>query len=188
MRLEVPQRIPLGGTRKLSDLVAEIGLPENTTTKVIRYAIANGLFYEDPVGVIGHSAASSRLAIDRDMHNYIIMFASDVNAMLAKFPETLARQSVLGDRAPKSAANLAFPEYVDLFDYFEKRTDAAQRYSTYLASRARIPVWSIDFLTTAWDWDSVGSGTIVDVRDDIELEYLPCQQLANYACLIHNSH
>lgn len=164
VRLDIPQRIPQGGSRNLSDLIVEIGLPELITTRIIRYAIANGVLCEEPVGVIKHTAASARLAIDRDMHNFCLMWSAEISSILVKLPEALARKQALGDKGPASAANIAFPEYVDLFDYFEKRTDAAQRYSTYLASRAKIPCWSASYLIRACDWDSVGSGTVVDVR------------------------
>lgn len=163
MRLDIPRRIPQGGSRKLSDLVAEVGIDELITTRVIRYAIANGLMQEEPVGVISHTAASARLAFDRDMHNFCLMWATEISSLLVKLPEALARKQTHGDKGPESAANLAFPEYVNLFDYFEKRTDAAQRYSTYLASRAKIPCWSAEYLTKAWDWEAAGSSTIVDV-------------------------
>ncbi|KAH8821291.1 putative O-methyltransferase [Xylogone sp. PMI_703] len=163
VRLDIPRRIPQGGSRSLSDLVAEIGLPELITSRVIRYAIANGLLHEEPIGIISHSAASARLAIDRNMHNYCLMWSSEISSLLVKLPEALARKQAYGDKAPEAAANLAFPEYMSLFDYFEKRTDAAQRYSTYLASRAQIPCWSADYLVKAWDWSSIGSGTVVDV-------------------------
>ncbi|KAF2444614.1 putative O-methyltransferase [Karstenula rhodostoma CBS 690.94] len=163
VRLEIPRRIPLGKTRNLDDLVAEIGLPAIVTARVIRYAIANGIFYEDPVNVIGHTASSAKLASDRDLHNYCLMWSAEISSHLVKLPEALYKKQVYGPKGPESAANLAFPEFVDIFEYFEKRTDAAQRYSLYLGSRAKIPCWSADFLIGAWDWDSIGSGTVVDV-------------------------
>lgn len=164
MRLEIPQRIPQGGSRKLSDLVVELGLPEITTTRMIRYAVANGIFCEDPVGVIKHTAVSSRLAYDRDVHNYCLLWTMEISSILVQMPEALVRKQLLGDKGPASAMNVAYPDYLDIFDYLSKRTDAAERYATFLTSRAQIPYWSASYLTQAWDWKSIGSEPVVDVR------------------------
>jgi 6-hydroxytryprostatin B O-methyltransferase len=138
-------------------------LPDFVVTSIIRYAISNGIFYEPSPGVIAHTAASARLATDRDIHDYSRMASAEISSLLVAIPEMVAQKQELKDDGPSSAAPIAFPGYNNIFEYFGTKPEAAQRYFTFLAARSRFPRWSADFLVEAWDWKSLGEGPVVDV-------------------------
>ncbi|MCJ1251160.1 hypothetical protein MMC30_008391 [Trapelia coarctata] len=176
VRLNIPKKVPRHGSRRLDELARELDLPDVIVTSTIRYAISNGIFCETVPGVIAHTAASARLASDADIHDYAVMCAAEISELLVNMPETVIQKQALKEKGPASASNVAYPEYVNIFEYFGKNPEAAQRYFTFLAARGRLPRWSPSCLVMAWDWASVGAGPVVDVGGSVGLTSLVLAQ------------
>lgn len=129
----------------------------------MRLAICNGIFQEPEVGWFGHSASSALLARSQHMRNIAIFGTHELSSALIKLPDALKQQQQLGEKAPHAAFNLAYPEYKDAFDYFNNNAEANHRYHTYLEGRVNTSRWAVHHLKSAWHWDTLESGTIIDV-------------------------
>ena len=136
----------------------------DTLVRVVRFAIGNGIFNEPKRGWFGHSATSALMARNPHVCNIALFATHELATMLVRLPDALKLQQELpAEKAPHAAFNLAYPGYADAFDYFEKSSVANDRYHRYLQGRVNTYRCAVEHLISAWDWPSVGSGTIIDV-------------------------
>lgn len=69
-RFDLARKVPIGGEISFKDLAKKCDLYEPDLRRIIRFAMSfHRLFREPRRGFITHSAASSKLAEDRDFHN-----------------------------------------------------------------------------------------------------------------------
>ncbi|KAI1091119.1 putative O-methyltransferase [Rostrohypoxylon terebratum] len=162
-RLNIPQNVPLGSSISIHELAGAVGVSEPLLARVVRYAIANGIFVEEETGVIRHSASSAALA--RNPHLVTITkFGADVLCnTLVKLPEAVILKRDDPAKSPHAAFNIAYRTDDNLFEYLPKNHDMNKKYHEYLAGRVNTPLWSVDRLRAAWPWASMGKATVVDV-------------------------
>lgn len=121
------------------------------------------MFQEDDAGYFSHTAASAALARNRHLRDIVMLLTHELSYLLVRLSDTLKQQQEQGENGPQSAFNLAFPDYVNIFQYFSENTTGSLRYHNYLKARGNTSRWAVDHLLVAWDWSSVGKKTIVDV-------------------------
>jgi 6-hydroxytryprostatin B O-methyltransferase len=129
------------------------------------------MFQEDDAGYFSHTAASAALARNRHLRDIVMLLTHELSYLLVRLSDTLKQQQEQGvkqqqeqgENGPQSAFNLAFPDYVNIFQYFSENTTGSLRYHNYLKGRGNMSRWAVDHLLVAWDWSSVGKKTIVDV-------------------------
>ena len=145
-------------------LAAAVGLPVDTLVRVVRFAIGNGIFNEPERGWFGHSATSALMARNPHVRNIALFATHELANILVRLPDGLKLQQELhAEQAPHAAFNVAYPDFADAFDYFQKNSLSSDRYHKYLQGRVHTSRWAVEHLISAWDWPSVGSGTIIDV-------------------------
>ncbi|KAI1769357.1 putative O-methyltransferase [Hypoxylon sp. FL1150] len=162
-RLKIPQHVPLESSITIPDLSAAIDVPEQLLARVIRYAIANGLFQEEPTNVIRHSASSAALVRNPHLANIVHFGTEFLGNILMKVPDAVLLKRDDPAHAVHAAFNLAYRTDETLFEYFYKNEDLTRKYHEYLAGRVNTPLWSVDRLRTAWPWTSKGKVTLVDI-------------------------
>jgi 6-hydroxytryprostatin B O-methyltransferase len=162
-RFEIPQKVPFGKSISLTDLASVTGLSEDHLTRIVRYAIANGIFSEPEPGQIAHTAASATLAKNKNLHDMTLFNSGFSTRIVVGLADALRAQQEKQENAPEAAFNLAYPAYVNLFDYVGKNPTASQEYFSYLDGRSQLSRYAVGKVAKSWDWASLGSGTIVDV-------------------------
>ncbi|EME80695.1 uncharacterized protein MYCFIDRAFT_198855 [Pseudocercospora fijiensis CIRAD86] len=184
LRMGVPQQVPLQGTIPLTDLATLLHADLDILTRLVRFAITNGIFIEDSEGYIGHSAASATLAWNgnlRDVAQHNASMITNICANISPWEQMwreakkgktclggdrLNGHSVNGDSAlPAAPFNLTYPGYKDCFEFMALRPEKAKEYYNFLDGRAQLPRYSARDLLSSWDWKGRlgGSGTLVDV-------------------------
>ena len=162
--LKLPQHVPLDSSTTLEHLSAATRVPLGYLTRIVRFAIANGLFVEPEPGVIAHSAASAALSENRHLSNIVHFGTEFLGNILVKTPHYIVASRDDPGSAPKSPFNIAYQTDRNLFEYFQGDADLTRKYHEYLAGRVNTPLWSVDRLRAAWPWASKGDATVVDVR------------------------
>ncbi|KAI0124769.1 putative O-methyltransferase [Xylariales sp. AK1849] len=162
-RLKIPQHVPIGASISLQELAKDSCVPVKLVSRVVRYAVANGVFVEEAPEMIRHSASSAALAHDAHLRD-IVHFATEFLGVIAvKVPEAVLLKRDDADNAPHTAFNLAYRTDQSLFEYFATNEDLTDKYHKYLAGRVQTPLWSVDRLRSAWPWASAGEVTVVDI-------------------------
>ena len=155
--------MPPNGQISSDELAAATGLDQGVLERIVRYAIGNSIFQEPEPGVFAHTAASALLGRNEYVRDIVSLSTGDMIRVISRQGEALSHQLEDPTNGPATAFNVAFPEYADVFEYFSKNPEAGRRYHNYLLGRVHTSRWSVEHLTTCWDWASIGEGTVVDV-------------------------
>lgn len=158
--------MPLESSIRLPELAAAVNIPEPLLARVVRYAIANGLFVEEAPNVIRHSASSAALVRNPHLANIVHFGTEFLGNILMKVPDAVLLKRDDPDHAVHAAFNVEYRTDDTLFEYFHKNEDLTKKYHEYLAGRVNTPLWSVDRLRAAWPWASQGKVTVVDVSFD----------------------
>ncbi|KAI1491317.1 putative O-methyltransferase [Biscogniauxia mediterranea] len=162
-RLNIPQNLPLGSTITIQELADRVHVPEMLMSRIVRYAVANGIFIEEAPGIIRHSASSAALVRNPHLTNIVHFGTEFLGSILLKTPEAVLLKREDPEKAPDAAFNIAYQTEKSLFDYFQENEYLNTRYHEYLAGRVNTPMWSVDRLRVAWPWASKGRIMVVDV-------------------------
>jgi 6-hydroxytryprostatin B O-methyltransferase len=174
LRFDIAQSVPLGTGIPATDLAKAVGLPECILSRIVRYAIGNGIFCEPTPGTFSHNASSALLARNEHIRNIAVTSTRELSSILLRLGDALKQQLENGtEGAPQAAFNLAYSGYPSIFEFLAKNPDSAQRYHKYMVGRANTSRWKIDHMLNAYDWNAVGSMTIIDVRIFSETSLLP---------------
>lgn len=122
------------------------------------------MFSEPSPGNFRHTAVSACLAQNEHIQNIALFSTHEISSVIVKLADSLALQQEKKEAGPAAAFDIAYPSFENAFELFNKNADASGRYHNYLNGRVNTSRWSVHHFTTAWDWASVGSGTIIDVR------------------------
>ena len=181
-RFEIPSKVPSNSTISLTELSTATGLPESELVRTIRYAITKGLFTEAEPGKFGHSAASATLARNKNLSNMTLFNSGFSTRIVVCLADALwAKHGLKLSDAPDAAFNEAYHGYVNLFDYMGKSPDQSREYFNYLDARSQLPRYRTGHIHKLWNWQSVGSGTIVDVSQPCGPTYATMCQYINSA-------
>ncbi|KAI1407231.1 putative O-methyltransferase [Hypoxylon sp. FL1857] len=162
-RLNIPQHVPLDSSISIQELSVASRVPEPLLARILRYAIANGVFVEETPNVIRHSATSAALARSQHLTNIVHFGTEFLGNILLKVPDAVLLKRDDPANAPHTAFNIAYGTNDNLFEYLHKNEDLTRKYHEYLAGRVNMPLWSVDRLRAAWPWASQGEVTVVDV-------------------------
>jgi len=164
VRFKLPQSVPLESSINIAELVAKTGLQEDIVLRMMRYAIGNGVFVENPEGVFAHSAVSARLARSDALCDIVQTSTHELTKIVTSLSDTLETQkNAKKGEGPTIAFNLAFPGHDNVFSLAQKDPIIAKHYHMYQIGRSKTDRWSAANIIRSWDWASVGSKTIVDV-------------------------
>lgn len=157
--------MPLSEAISYADLAAAAGVPEQRLKSIIRMAMTNTLFREQPDGKhVCHSATSALLARNSDVYAY-------ANYMCAKSAPTAMHMAAAHQRwGPTSmrtyetAYNIAFDTDLPFFDHLgrdEAKMDEFARYMRNVRSSEGI---DLKHLVTGFTWQDIrDGGVVVDV-------------------------
>ena len=178
VRFKLFSAVPLDSTTGIAatDLAKKVDLPVDTTERIVRYAIGNGLFAEVAPGFFIHSAASAVLARSPELCAVGRMAAGPLTAMTVRTADALelqqagrngvsktllTGQSKLGPEDP--AFCLAFPSYGNPWEMAHADAEFADIGHTFMREQGSTSRMKIDHLVKARDWSDASEAKIVDV-------------------------
>lgn len=167
LRTGLVEAVPTEGTISAANLAANVGLPLDITTRVVRQAITNGIFQEVQSSVFAHNATSAALANNaglRDIASLSSAGMSQIQQRTADWLE-LVQKKAKGDdiEIPASVFELVYPGVGDVFSFAKKNPRFAGGYHKYMTARANTWRWKIEHMLKAPLWKTIGTKTVVDV-------------------------
>lgn len=201
IRFKIFEAIPLEqpGGISATELATKIGLPLAVTVRIVRFAIANGIFSEAEPGIFIHSAVSASLARSRELCAVGRMAAGPLTSMAVRIADALelqqaarngiaktliSGQSQLGSE--ETAFSLAFDGYNSPWDMAHKHAEFAEIGHAFMRDQGSTSRMKIKHLLDARDWKSIGSDcpVIVDVGGSLDHASIALAQILPNATFI----
>ena len=154
--------VPLQRAIPYCTVAALAKVSESQLKSVARMAITDGLFYEPCPNCIGHSATSTLLATNQNLHGWAVFMCETSAPTAAKLVEASERWPNSVDKS-QTAFNVAFQTDLPFFQHLAGNPERTQQFAGYMKSVTNSEGTHVKHLLAGFDWASLGQATIVDV-------------------------
>ncbi|KAI0835695.1 putative O-methyltransferase [Hypoxylon sp. FL0890] len=158
----IAKKIPLDGEITYEELAASIGIDSAAVCRILRFGIACRVFREPRLGVVAHSAATRQIAEDPAMADWVSSNVNDMWPSAEKVIDALAKWP-LAEEPNQTGFSLANATDDSFYIELSKNPERARRFGGAMSFFTTGPGYSLAHLTDNYHWDSLGSGTVVDV-------------------------
>ncbi|KAF2234946.1 S-adenosyl-L-methionine-dependent methyltransferase [Viridothelium virens] len=157
--------VPLDGAISYADLAAKTGVPEQRLKSIVRMAITNTLFREQPDGKhISHSATSVLLACNADVYAYATYMCSKSAPMAMHMSEAHHKWGPASMRTHETAYNIAFDTDLPFFEHISRDEAKTSEFARYMRNVRSSEGVALEHLVAGFTWkDLCDGGVIVDV-------------------------
>lgn len=170
VEFKIPHLIPLDGEMSYADIAAKVGFPEYRVHRILRHAMTSRIFRESRPGYVAHTGPSAAFLKNPVLNDWVSFNLDEVWPADTKLSEALRK---FGDsqEPADSAIGLAynFPPGKTYWDFVANDGDGGykgwrqKRFAQGMKFRAAENPQAPHHLHTAFDWASLGNGTVVDV-------------------------
>ncbi|KAK8064425.1 S-adenosyl-L-methionine-dependent methyltransferase [Apiospora phragmitis] len=88
---DIPKLVPSEGSMSFAEISSQCGLDEDRLTRILRFAMINLLFREQPAGHVRHTPLSAHLAQSPTFCDFLRTIAAVFNPATASLPAALSR-------------------------------------------------------------------------------------------------
>ena len=157
--------MPLDSTISYAELAVAANVPEQRLKSIIRMAMTNALFREEPDGrSVGHSATSALLARDDDMYAYASYMCTRSAPTALHLAAAQKRWGSDTMRTYETAYNLAFNTDLPFFDHLGRNEVKMGEFARYMRQVRSSEAVDIKHLVAGFKWQDIpDGGTVVDV-------------------------
>ncbi|KAF2491084.1 putative O-methyltransferase [Lophium mytilinum] len=161
-RFDLANKLPVDGEITFRELAATIGIDCAALTRVLRLGIAYRIFKEPRPGVIAHSAASRQIADDPRVASWVGANVDDMWPAAERVVEALVKwpQAAEPNQTGFSLANETDQPF---YAVLAQNPDRARRFGGAMSFFTTGEGYSLRHLTDGYPWDSILSGTVVDL-------------------------
>lgn len=154
--------MPLDSQISYADLAASAGVPEARLKSIIRMAITNTLFREQPDGKhVRHSATSAHLAKDEGVYAYATYMCGRSAPMAMKMTEAHQKWGPDSQRTYETAFNVAYDTDLPFFDYLGRDKDKMDEFARYMKNVRSSEAVALKHLVAGYSWKNVADGGLV---------------------------
>lgn len=157
--------MPLSDTISYADLAAAAHVPEQRLKSIIRMAMTNTLFREQPDGKhVGHSATSALLARNDDVYAYATYMCDKSAPMAMKMAAAHRRWGPASMRPYETAYNVAFDTDLPFFDHIARDETKMGEFARYMRNVRSSEGIDLKHLVAGFPWQDIrDDGVVVDV-------------------------
>ncbi|KAI0190767.1 S-adenosyl-L-methionine-dependent methyltransferase [Xylaria flabelliformis] len=162
-RHDIARKVPIQGTISFDELAKATDLHVNDVRRIMRYAISyHRLFTGPQEGLVAHSAGSKLLATEDVVRAGLAQSFQDFYGSFARTADAL---DTFKDGEPNHMGfALAHNTDNNMFDFLRSQPLKADQFSKAMRFYAGgVPGYSESHLVEGYPWDSLGTGTVVDV-------------------------
>ncbi|KAJ6092096.1 hypothetical protein N7467_004065 [Penicillium canescens] len=157
--------VPLNDPINYTDLAAAAKVPEQRLKSIIRMAMTNSLFREQPDGrSVGHSATSALLARNEDVHAYALYMSARTARCALQMAPAHQKWGAGSTHTNETAFNLAYSTDLPFFEYLSRNEDFMTDFAQYMRNVRSSETVDIKHLVGGYDWQGIpDGGMVVDV-------------------------
>ena len=158
----VANAVPFGVGKTFQDLASDVNLDVGMLTRVLRYCMTNGVFREDPIGRVKHTAASA--ALKRTGLGEALKWSVEIPAFSALHISDALRTFGTCNSPKASPFNLAYSPPQTMWEYQGNRPEMQRLFSINMTNDGEDTRLAPEHILLSFDWEKLGNATVVDVR------------------------
>ena len=161
--------MPLNGTISYVDLAKAAHVPEQRLKSIIRMAMTDALFCEQPSGKdISHSATTALLARNSDVHAWASYMCANTAPMAMNLAAAHRRWGPDSTRSTETAYNAAFDTDLPFFEHIARDDAKVREFASYMPNVTTSEGVDLKHLVSGFCWKGIRKGgVVVDVRNPL---------------------
>jgi 6-hydroxytryprostatin B O-methyltransferase len=145
-----------------ADLATAANVPEQRLKSIVRMAMTNSLFREEPDGKhVRHSATSALLAGNDDVHAYAAYMCAKSAPMAMHMTAAHQRWGPGSTRKYETAYNQAFNTDLPFFDHISRDKARTAEFAQYMRNVRSSEAVDLKHLLSGFAWQDVPDGALV---------------------------
>ncbi|KAK7182251.1 hypothetical protein DPSP01_006969 [Paraphaeosphaeria sporulosa] len=162
-RFKIPSSFPPDRDHATYDeLAANSGLPEPEVRRLVRSTLPSYIFLEKETGIVTRTAASKLLAYNPLMVQWVEMTATEIMPATLKIADAMEKWPQSGE-PHQTGYNLANNTEDSAFTHMAKFPGRPEQFAQAMSLFSMGPGYSPRWLLENYPWDSLETGTVVDV-------------------------
>lgn len=154
--------IPLDTTISYADLAAKAQVPEQRLKSIVRMAMTNFVFREQPDGkFIGHSATSALIAQKDDVHTWASYMCANSAPMAMQLAAAHRRWGPGTVKSNETAYNVAFNTDLPFFEDLARDEARTREFAGFMRNVTSSEGVKLQHLLTGFAWPSIREGGVV---------------------------
>ncbi|ERF73025.1 hypothetical protein EPUS_07119 [Endocarpon pusillum Z07020] len=163
-RFDMAAKVPVDGEKSFAEIAEAIGVDEDRTRRVLKFAMTNGLFKEARPGFVSHTSVSALMAQNTMGVNAVVGHViDDTYPASCKLADTMEKYPVPKNRLIETPFAMAYQTGEPFFDYMKKHPHRINRFQEAMRAINNSGPYSGETLAQGYDWSPFESGTLVDV-------------------------
>ena len=158
----IADAVPFTIGKSFQDLASDVNLDVGMLTRILRYCMTNGVFREDPVGHVRHTAASA--ALKRTGLGEALKWSVEIPAFSALHMSDALRTFGTCDTPNTSPFNVAYSTPQTMWEYQGCRPEMQRLFSINMTNDGEDKRLAPEHILSSFDWARLGHATVVDVR------------------------
>lgn len=159
---KIPDSVPDTGTIDYESLAKTCAVDPTQLKQHLRFAIANRIFCEPSPNHFAHTTTSLVLKEGCPMQASVQWLTEDCAPMIAHQLDALEKWGPGSQEPNETAVTYAYGGK-DFYDFIQSDLVRERRFGTTITQVAQQPRSSLKFIQSGFDWDSLGTATVVDV-------------------------
>lgn len=159
---KIPDSVPDTGTIDYESLAKTCAVDPTQLKQHLRFAIANRIFCEPSPNHVAHTTTSLVLKEGCPMQASVQWLTEDCAPMIAHQLDALEKWGPGSQEPNETAVTYAYGGK-DFYDFIQSDPVRERRFGTTITQVAQQPRSSLKFIQSGFDWDSLGTATVVDV-------------------------
>ena len=160
---KVPDFVPDEGVIDYFSLAQRCGVDPGQLKQNLRFAMSNRIFYEPTSKEVAHTAASLLLKEGKPMRPFVQWLTEDCAPMVAHQIDAIEKWGHGSQEANQTAVNYAYGCDGPFYDFIRSDPVRERRFGTTIQQVSEQPSSSVKHIQDAFDWASLGNGTVIDV-------------------------
>lgn len=177
---DIPAAVPAQGTISFADLAQKLSLSQRVLTRIVRHAILNNIFAEPTPGNVAHTSLSLQLARPGNSVRGVVGHQTEtVFPAVAHMVEAHERNGTQDESVMHTPFHEAFGTPMKPLDWVAADPVRSARFAESMKGGASSGPFNTGHTVRAFDWDSLGDATVVDVSFTVTL----ASNLSSYPAL-----
>lgn len=159
---KIPDSVPDTGTIDYESLAKACAVDPTQLKQHFRFAIANRIFCEPSPNHVAHTTTSLVLKEGCPMQASVQWLTEDCAPMIAHQLDALKKWGPGSQEPNETAVTYAYGGK-DFYDFIQSDPMRERRFGTTITQVAQQPRSSLKFIQSGFDWNALGTATVVDV-------------------------
>ncbi|KAL8738676.1 MAG: hypothetical protein Q9181_000560 [Wetmoreana brouardii] len=160
---KVPEFVPTAGAIDYTSLAKHCGVDPVQLKQNLRFAMSNRVFCEPTTKTVAHTAGSLLLKEGKPMRPFVQWLTEDCAPMVAHQIDAIEKWGHGSQEPNQTAVNYAYGVDGPFYAFISSDPVRERRFGTTIQQVSEQPSSSVKHIQDGFDWNSLDSGTVIDV-------------------------